>query len=350
MHLKKIAFPFFILLFCAYIFWYMLEFSTTVLNLKNVGINITWTGFLNFKTIFLSIIIEALPFILIGVFVSAFLQNFVSEETIRKVLPRNRIPNILLASFLGIIFPVCECGIVPVARRLVSKGVPLYSAITFMLAVPIINPVVASSTAVAFSGNPKMVWLRLGLALLVSFVTGLFISFWFDSRELKMGAFQNNCGCGCDHKHHNHYHSQPTFITKISNTFQNTCDEFFDMGKYLIMGASLAALAQTFVSREIIFNIGQSSLSSIAAMMTFAFGISVCSSADAFIAASFASNFTIGSLLAFMVFGPMIDVKNILMMLSAFKTRFVATLIIIIGLLVLSSTYFINFMNVGGAR
>lgn len=236
----------------------------------------------------------------------------------------------------------------PVARRLVSKGVPLYSAITFMLATPIINPVVASSTAVAFSANPKMVWFRLVLAFLVSFVAGLLISFWFDSRELKSGTVQNHCDCGCDHDHH--YHSQPTFKTKIINTFQNACDEFFDMGKYLIMGASLAALAQTFVSRDIILNIGQNSLSSIAAMMTFAFGISVCSSADAFIAASFANNFTTGSLLAFMVFGPMIDIKNILMMLSAFKARFVVTLIIIIGLLVLSSTYLINFMNAGGVR
>lgn len=118
----------------------------------------------------------------------------------------------------------------------------------------------------------------------------------------------------------------------------------------MIMGASLAAVAQTFVSRDIILNIGQDSLSSIAAMMTFAFGVSVCSSADAFIAASFASNFTTGSLLAFMVFGPMIDVKNILMLLNAFKARLVVTLIIIIGFLVISSTYLVNFVTVGGIK
>jgi len=144
----------------------------------------------------LSIIIEALPFILIGVFVSAILQNFVSELTIHKILPRNRISNIILASFLGIIFPICECGIVPVTRRLVIKGFPLYSAVTFMLAAPIINPVVASSTAVAFSANPKMVWFRLGLAFFVSFVTGLLLSFWFDNSELKWGTIQNHFGCG----------------------------------------------------------------------------------------------------------------------------------------------------------
>jgi len=293
-----------------------------------------------------------MPFILIGVFVSAILQNFISEETIRKVLPRNRIPNILLASFLGIIFPVCECGIVPITRRLVSKGVPLYSAATFMLATPIINPVVASSTAVAFSANPKMVWLRLGLAFFVSFVTGLLLSLRFDSSELKWGTIQYRCGCGRTHDHHehHHFHSRPTFKTKIINTFLNSCDEFFDMGKYLIMGAALAAIAQTFVSRDIILNIGQNSLSSIAAMMTFAFGISVCSSADAFIAASFAGNFTTGSLLAFMVSGPMIDMKNNLMMLSAFKARFVIALIMIVCLLVIGSTLLINIVSVGGLR
>lgn len=347
-YMKKIVLSFFMLVFGTYIAWQLSGFITTEVYFNTI-VNIAWTDFLNFKTVFLSIIIEALPFILIGVFVSAMLQNFVSEETIRKVLPRNKIINLLLASLLGIIFPVCECGIVPVTRRLVSKGVPLYSAITFMLAAPIINPVVASSTAVAFSADPKMVWFRLGLAFFVSFVTGLLLSFWFNSSELKSGALQNSCDCGCTHDH-DHHHSAPAFKTKIMNTFLNACDEFFDMGKYLIMGASLAALAQTFVSRDIILTIGQHSLSSIAAMMTFAFGVSVCSSADAFIAASFASSFTTGSLLAFMVFGPMIDIKNILMLLSAFKTRFVAALIIITGLLVVGSTYLINFVTVGGVR
>lgn len=350
LNIKRMAVPFIILLFCTYIAWRLSKLLITVLHFKSTGMNITWDGFLNFKTVFLSIIIEALPFILIGVFVSALLQTFVSDETIRKFLPGNRIFNILLASFLGVIFPVCECGIVLVARRLVVKGVPLYSAITFMLAAPIINPVVASSTAVAFSANPKMVWFRLGLAFIVSFAAGLLLSFWFDGSELKRGAVQNPCGCGCDHDHHGHYHHSQPFTSKIMNTFLNACDEFFDMGKYLIMGASLAAIAQTFVSRDIILNIGQNSLSSIAAMMAFAFGVSVCSSADAFIAASFASNFTTGSLLAFMVFGPMIDIKNILMMLNAFKTRFVVMLVIIIGILVVSGTLLINFVTVGSIR
>lgn len=120
-----------------------------------------------FKVVFLGIILEGLPFILIGVVVSALLESFVPEEFICKALPKNRYASIALACCLGIVFPLCECGIVPVARRLVNKGVPLYSAIAFMLAVPIINPVVISSTAVAFSTNRIMVWWRIGAAFLV---------------------------------------------------------------------------------------------------------------------------------------------------------------------------------------
>lgn len=345
--IRKIAISFIILLSGAYFVWQLFKSAAVAWHFNVSGINTALNGFLNFKTVFMSIIIEALPFILIGIFVSAVLQNFVSEETISRVLPGNKILNILLAGLLGIIFPVCECGIVPVTRRLVSKGVPLYSAITFMLAAPIINPVVASSTAVAFGSNPGMVWLRLGLAFVVSFAAGLLISFMFDRREMKRGAAHNLCSCSCTH---DHQHLNISFRAKIINTFQNACDEFFDMGKYLIMGAALAALAQTLVSREIMLNVGQHPLSSIAAMMTFAFGISVCSSADAFIAASFTHNFTTGSLLAFMVFGPMIDIKNTLMMLSTFKARFVVMLVLIVGLLVAGSAYLTNLAAAGGIR
>ncbi|TEB16072.1 putative permease [Pelotomaculum sp. FP] len=343
---KKIAYSFFLFLFCTYLTWHLLNFFTKTIYFNSMMIiekvNISWSNFLNFKTVFLSIIIEALPFILIGVLVSAFLQNFVSEEAISKFLPRNRILNILLACFIGVIFPVCECGIVPVARRLVSKGVPLYSAITFMLAAPIINPVVASSTAVAFSGNHQMVWSRLELAFFVSFIAGLLISCLYDQSALRAGMLQNHCDCGCSHNHH---HSGAAFLNKLISAFPIACDEFFDMGKYLIMGAALAAIAQIFLSRDILLHIGQDSLSSIAAMMSFAFGVSVCSSADAFIAASFSANFTAGSLLAFMVFGPMIDVKNLLMLLHAFRARFVVLLVSIVVLLVLAGTYLINYVT-----
>lgn len=110
----------------------------------------------DFITIFLSIIIEALPFILIGVLASSFIHIFLSEENIQRFLPRRRLIRLSVAALLGVFFPICECGIVPVIRRLVAKGVPLSVGVTFMLAAPIINPVVAASTFMAFPKQPLM--------------------------------------------------------------------------------------------------------------------------------------------------------------------------------------------------
>jgi uncharacterized membrane protein YraQ (UPF0718 family) len=295
----------------------------------------------NFKAVFLSIIVEALPFIIIGVFVSAVLENFVSEEVISKFFPRNRYLGILLACLLGIIFPLCECGIVPVARRLISKGVPLYSAVAFMLAAPIINPVVASSTAVAFFNNHAMIWLRLGLAFLVAYLTGLLVSFFVKGNQLKPSVENETGGCGCAYEP---VAVSQSITTKMGNTVLDASNEFFEMGKYLVIGAFPGALAQTFIPRQSLLSIGHQPLLSAIVMVVFAFGISVCSSADAFIAVSFASSFSRGALLAFMVFGPMVDVKNTLMLLNAFKPRFVILLILIIFFLVVESAFWINVL------
>lgn len=197
-----------------------------------------------------------MPFILIGVFVSAIIQNFISEETIQKALPKNKMSSVFIASLMGIVFPVCECGIVPIARRLVMKGVPLYSAATFMLAAPIINPVVFSSTAIAFTANPQVVWLRMGLAFVVSCLEGLALSILFRGRELREGAGAHSCGCGCNHQHE---HIRQSFTGKIRSTIQDACDEFFEMGKYLILGAFLAAVAQTLISQSLLISIGSGS-------------------------------------------------------------------------------------------
>jgi len=294
----------------------------------------------NFKAVFLSIIIEALPFIIIGVVVSALLENFVSEEVISKFFPSNKYLGILLGCLLGIIFPICECGIVPVARRLISKGVPLYSAVAFMLAAPIINPVVASSTAVAFFNNHAMVWLRLGLAFVVAYLTGLLICFFVKGDQLNTGEHESS-ECGCTHEQSTVSRS---IKDKISNTVLDASNEFFEMGKYLVIGAFPGALAQTFIPRQSLLSVGHQPLLSAIVMVVFAFGISVCSSADAFIAVSFTSSFSRGALLAFMVFGPMVDVKNTLMLLKAFKPRFVILLILIIFFLVVESAFWINVL------
>jgi uncharacterized membrane protein YraQ (UPF0718 family) len=301
--------------------------------------NLSWSDLLNFKMIFFSIIIEALPFILIGTIVSSLLNHLVSEELIKRLLPNNKYISIFIASTLGILFPLCECGIVPITRRLVQKGVPVYIAVTFMLATPIINPVVASATFIAFSANPQMVWERLSIAFLVSVITGILLSFMLSGSQLRdTPDFSHQAGCCCGV----HQHKNATYIQQLFLILNDICTEFFEMGKFLILGAILSTLAQTMIPYSLFSLIGQSSFLSIAAMMIFAFFISVCSSADAFIAASLGTSFTPGSLLAFMVFGPMIDFKNTFMLYHSFQTRFVIVLIAITSILCGSFAYLIN--------
>lgn len=320
-----------------------LDISSLVLEyIQNDVDLITWKIILNFKTIFLGIIIEALPFILISVIVSSLLHNFVSEELIRRVLPKNKTYSIMLACFLGMIFPACDCGMVPIVRRLVMKGVPLYSAVAFMLSAPIINPVVATATTYAFNSS-EMALTRISIAFLIAFTTGWLISKLFKGTELKDMEHSHNHSCGCTC--HSHSEHKVLLHEKFLNVLDDACNEFFEMGKYLILGSFIGAAVQTFIPRGLLLNIGHEPLLSIIVMMLFAFAISVCSSADAFIASSFSTSFTTGSLVAFMVFGPMIDIKNTLMLLHTFRLRFVIFLVAIVSLLCVLETYlFINIL------
>lgn len=300
--------------------------------------------FINFKITFLSIIIESLPFLLLSVFVSSLLHHFINNETIYKMLPKKKIYGIIPACFLGILLPVCDCGTVPIARSLVVKGVPLYLVVPFMLAAPIINPVTALATNYAFTPHISMVYLRLGMAFLIACSTGWIISFLFgENKELNRHTnfyAESSCSCTDDIK-------TSSYLFKLRNTLYGACDEFFSMGKYLILGAMIGALVQNFVPRSSLVGIGQSNFFSVLSMIVFGYSISVCSSADAFIASSFATSFTSGSLIAFMVFGPMIDVKNTLMLLSAFKFRFVSLLIVITMSLCIAGAVIINLVSGG---
>lgn len=311
---------------------------------SSISSAINWNNFINFKIILLSIVIEAFPFILLSVIVSSFLNNFVSENRIRSIMPKNNFLSIPIACTLGILFPVCDCGMVLIVRRLILKGVPLPTAIAFMLAAPIVNPVVGAATAFAFRMDFNVVLLRLGTAFFVALFTALFIHVFFKGNELKTRPLQHahdqdGCGHITDHPHPEH-----SLTAKIMNTLRDASNEFFDMGKYLLIGAMLGALSQIVVPRELLMALGQNPALSTGVMMIFAFFISVCSAADAFIASSFATSFSLGSLIAFMVFGPMIDLKNILMLLHTFSIRFVFYLTLIIIMLCFSAAYIINII------
>lgn len=309
--------------------------------------SITWDNLINFKIILLSIVLEALPFVLLSVIVSAFLNNFVSDDLIRKIIPKNRLLSTVPAAFLGIIFPVCDCGMVPIVRRLVMKGVPLHAAVSFMLAAPIINPVVATATAFAFRTNINMVFFRLGTAFSVACIAGLLTSLFFKGNELKADTHNHGHGCGCSDHHddmNESFSRNLSFSDKLLRTIYDASNEFFEMGKYLVLGAMMGALAQILIPRALLLSVGQHSTLSVGVMMLFAFIISVCSAADAFISASFITSFSPGSLVAFMVFGPMIDLKNILMLQHSFRFRFVLWLAVIVFSLTAGAAYLINHL------
>jgi uncharacterized protein len=284
--------------------------------------------FLQMNTIFISILIEAFPFILLGVLISGIIQIFVSEEMMARIIPKNKILAVFSAAIIGAIFPACECGIVPITRRLMAKGVPLYAAIPFMLTGPVINPIVLFSTFIAFGNSWEMVLYRGGIAFIVALIVGGFLAIQFKDSQLKNDV--------ADHVH------RKSFKGKITGMLKHSIDELFSVGKFLILGAFVAALIQTTVKTSTLLDIGQGPLSSNLVMMGLAYVLSLCSEADAFVAASFRSTFSTGSLVAFLVFGPMLDIKNTLMLFGTFKAKFVLYLMGYITILVAIITLFIK--------
>ncbi|MBV7506552.1 permease [Bacillus sp. sid0103] len=318
-------------LLCLLLFGFFMVLFLFAEEIKDVSFfNRVPSTFFNINTIFLSIILEAIPFILLGVFVSAIIQAFVSENAIRKMLPRNAYLAAIPAALLGIIFPICECAIIPVVRRLIKKGMPSHVGVVFMLSAPILNPVVYASTFFAFKSTPYIANARMVVGFISSIIIGLIIYRRFKGENiLKTG----NDG---QHVHHHHQHHKGN---KLLETLYHASDELFDTGKYLFIGAFLASIFQAFLDRNILLSIGTSTSFAPVVMMGFAYVLSVCSSADAFVASSFGSTFTEGSILAFLVFGPMIDIKNTLMLFGYFKKRFVLFLLMVTPVVVYLSVY-----------
>ncbi len=277
------------------------------------------SSLIDLNTIFLSIVLEAFPFLLLGVFVSAIIQSFVSEETIKRFTPKKGYIALVPATLMAALFPVCECAIIPVVRRLIKKGMPLHIGVVFLVAAPILNPVVFLSTFYAFRSDMTVVYARMGLGFILAIVIGAIIYTIFKNKDmLKIVE---------THTHPHHHGSEPS---KWKMTMYHMSDEFFDTGKYLLFGALLASSFQAFVSREFIASIGTETWSSSLIMMGFAYLVSLCSEADAFVAVSFQSTFSTASIVAFLVYGPMLDIKNTLMLLAYFKKKFVLTLMIVI--------------------
>lgn len=310
--------------FCLLVLCYL---SVSVLKAANFElININLSRFQALNTIFISILIQAFPFILFGVIVSSVIQVFISNETIVKLFPEKMGLGFVAAIFAGLLFPVCDCAVVPVAARLEKKGVPVPTVVAFMLAAPLMSPLSIASTFYAFPGQPSVAIYRVILGIIISVIVGL--TFWIfpEEKQITLNRLAAvNCKCGyCNTG------ASKKPASKIEAVFKHAGSEFFEVGRFIIVGAFLSSLVQTFLPKDILLKIGGGAAASIIIMLLSAFVLSVCSTSDAFIARTFVNQFPMASVMGFMVLGPMIDIKNVLMLLGNFKKRFVAKLVFLI--------------------
>ena len=275
-------------------------------------------------TVFLSILYEAFPFILIGIFVSSLIQVLIPSSILERIFSKNRLVGYLAALFAGVIFPVCDCATVPVTARLIRKGVPVPIAVTFYLAAPIVNPIVIVSTLYAFPGQPSVALFRVVLGLLVALAVGLILP------KAAPAAILNSsetAACDCSDEHHHGDAEQ----SRLQSVLRHAASEFFDVGVYLIIGALISSVIQTFVPKDFLSDIGGSIILSVFIMMLASFILSICSTSDAFIARTFANALPLGAVMGFMVLGPMLDLKNVLLLLGNFKKRFVLKLVLTVS-------------------
>ncbi len=294
----------------------------------------------DFLIIFLGLVVEAIPFILLGVVLSSLLSLFITERQIIRFLPKNRFLALLYACFTGFLLPVCECGNIPLARKFTIKGVPPYLAITFLLAAPVLNPIVLFSTWAAFRDAPEIIVWRMVFSFITAFAVGLVFSTVRDKKEVITDQVMTLCQH--NHDHHGHAHQDGHKHSKWSEFLDTMRTEFTEMMTLMIVGGLLAAATQTLIPRDWIVSLGTGPVISIVVMLILAFVVSICSNVDAFFALAYAPMFTTGSIVAFLVFGPMIDIKTLLMMSSTFKPKAMAVITILTLQLVFILTLILN--------
>jgi uncharacterized membrane protein YraQ (UPF0718 family) len=258
----------------------------------------------NFATVFVAIVLQAVPFLALGVTVSAAIGTFVPPGLLPRLLPSRPAAAVPVAALAGAALPGCECGSVPIARRLVDRGAPASAALAFLLSAPAINPVVLVATAVAFPGRPEMVVGRFLASLLAASLVG-----WVWART------------GRDELLRSPRHHDVDADTKVGAFLQIAQHDFLNAGGFLIIGAATAATLQTVVPRSIMDSVAGNGVVAVLALATLAVVMAICSEADAFIAASL-KQFSPTAQLTFMVVGPMVDVKLIALQAGTFSRAF----------------------------
>lgn len=253
------------------------------------------------STFFGAMILQSLPFLVLGVVVSAVIHVLLPARILRALLDRRPAVSIPLAAACGVGLPGCECSAVPVAGRLAGKGVPFSAAMAFALASPAINPVVLASTATAFPGEPRMVVARFA----ASFVAVVLI-----------GAVLYRAGI-VPPRAVEHAHDTGPIGVRLLGSARH---DLLHTGGYLVVGAILVATLKVIVPSTWTDSVSDRLLIAIPAAMLLAIVLSICSEADAFVAASLIG-FPLTARLAFMVVGPLVDIRLITLYRASFGAR-----------------------------
>ncbi len=254
-------------------------------------------------TVFVSICLQALPFLVFGVLLSAAIATFVPPSALARVLPRQPIAAVPAAALGGTLLPGCECASVPVAGALVRRGLRPAVALTFLLSAPAVNPVVLVSTAVAFPGQPQMVLAR----FLASFLTAVLVGWlWLAWRRDSLIRLQT--------RHHHGRGKADVFVGEIRH-------DLLQAGGFLAVGAAVAASVNVYAPRDLLAAIAERPVLAVLFTAALAVVVAICSEADAFVAASL-TQFNPVAQLAFMVVGPALDVKLFAMQVGVFGRRF----------------------------
>jgi uncharacterized membrane protein YraQ (UPF0718 family) len=245
----------------------------------------TWT------TVFVSISVQALPFLVLGVVVSGAIAALVPPGWLAKALPDQPLVAVPAAGLAGVALPGCECGAVPIAGRLTARGAPTAAALAFMLAAPAINPVVLVSTAVAFPGRPEVVAARFVASLVTAVAVGLLWArvgreAWIDRDRRRIIEAE----------------------TRWRSFTQTALHDFLHAGGWLVIEAMAAASLQVAVPRSVLDAVAGHQVLAVVALAGLAVVLAVCSEADAFVAASL-SQFSLTARLVFMVVGPVVDLS-----------------------------------------
>ncbi len=285
-------------------------------------------------TLAISVLIESLPFVALGVVLSIVVQVWVPPGAIERWMPRRAWARRMVLSLLGMLIPVCECGNVPFARGLLMRGFTVPETLTFLIAAPIVNPIVIITTNQAFGFSDGILIARLLGGYAIANLIGWLYSRHPDPDALLTDRFRDTCELVLDEPGGRGRRSLAQFVIELRAVMPA-----------LVIGSALAGAVQVLIPREALLAIGSNPALSIVAMMALAMVVSICSNVDAFFALSFASTFTPGSIVAFLLVGPLVDIKMLALMRTTFTTRTLAGLVVIVVLSAFAIGSMVNLLG-----